>query len=52
MKTEQQVREQLAELRERDKRARPPNMGYELGGAIDALEWVLNEIQVLTAGLR
>lgn len=50
MKTAEEVKKMIEELEERHSSS--SNMGYERGGAIQALEWVLNKEKYLNTGIR
>ena len=50
MKTEEEVREQLEALKRQ--RSTAVNMNFEIGGAKEALEWVLEEKGILLVGYR
>lgn len=50
MKTAEEVKKMIEELEERHSSS--ANLGYERGGAIQALEWVLNKSKSLGAGQR
>jgi len=50
MRKKATIQKMIKELEQR--KAGSPNMNYEIGGAIDALKWVLMENEWLAAGLR
>ena len=50
MKTKEEIEEQLKELEERHSLS--SNMNYEIAGAKEALEWVLERRNFLNAGIR
>lgn len=52
VRTEKQLRNMLNELKKRDKDHTSPNMGYEIAGAVEALEYALKETDGCAAGLR
>ena len=50
MKTESEIRKMIEELQTR--KSMSSNMNYEIGGAIDALKWILEDTDFLGTGLR
>ncbi len=50
MKSEKEIKETLEELK--SNHSLSANMNYERSGAIEALEWVLDNKKYLTAGRR
>lgn len=50
LKTKEEIEKMIEALEKR--KSSSANMNYEIGGAIEALEWVLSKREFLAAGRR